>query len=69
MKKKVLQDKLLESSRCINPKFHKGIGVAEKKREKKSNNIFLPTFLIVEKILYFCDKFNCKIKCNLLMIK
>lgn len=26
MKKKVLQDKLLESSRCINPKFHGGMG-------------------------------------------
>ncbi len=26
MKKKVLQDKLLESSRCINPKNHRGMG-------------------------------------------
>ncbi len=35
MKKKELQDKLLESSRCINPKFNKGIGVAGKTRGKK----------------------------------
>ena len=69
MKKKVLQDKLLESSRCINPKIHRGMGGDGKTREKNRITFFPSHFSLSKKYCIFATKLIAKNRCNLLMIK